>query len=82
MVSSPVVSLAATGWLQDLDVLGFYVPSFVAFALLALIPFLMLRWLLLAGGLYRFVWHRGLFNMALYLFILSGIILSGGRGWL
>ncbi len=78
----PPVSLAATGWLMDLDILGFYMPALPAWALLALIPFLLVRWLLVAGGLYRFIWHAALFNMALYLFILSSIILSGGRGWL
>jgi hypothetical protein len=81
-VSAPFVSLSATGWLKDIDILGFYVPSIAAWALLALVPFLLLRWLLLISGLYRFVWHRGLFNLALYLLILSCIVLGGGQGWL
>jgi hypothetical protein len=82
VLSAPLVSLAATGWLKDIDVLGFYVPPIAAWALLALVPFLLFRWLLLISGLYRFVWHRALFNLALYLLILSGIVLGGGQGWL
>jgi hypothetical protein len=80
--SAPDVSLAATFWLKDIDVFGFYVPSIAAWALFALIPFLLLRWLLSANGFYRFIWHRALFNLALYMLLLSGIFLSGGRGWL
>jgi hypothetical protein len=79
--SVPEVSVAATAWLNDIDVFGFYVPSIAAWALLALVPFLVLRWLLGISGLYRFIWHRALFNLALYLLLVSGIFLSGGRGW-
>ena len=82
ILSVPPVSLAATGWLSDIDVFGFYVPSIAAWALLALVPFLLLRWLLFTSGLYRFIWHRALFNLALYVLILSGIVLGGGQGWL
>ena len=82
MQSVPKVSLAATEWLKDIDVFGFYVPSIAAWALLALVPFLMLRWLLDISGLYRFIWHRALFNLALYLLLVSGIFLGGGGGWL
>ena len=81
IVSPPTVSLTATGWLKDLDLLGIYVPPLLVWALLALIPFIMLRWLLHVAGFYQLVWHRPLFNMALYLSILSGVVLSGARGW-
>jgi hypothetical protein len=81
MDATPFVSLSATRWLQNIDVLGFYVPSLAAWAFVALIPFLLLRWLMTVSKLYRFVWHRALFNMALYLFILSCIVLGGGQGW-
>ncbi len=82
MASAPIVSLSATGWLKDIDLFGFYLPSLAVWALLALLPFLLFRWLLSAGGLYRFVWHRALFNMVLYLLILSVVVLGGGQGWL
>jgi hypothetical protein len=82
VVSAPVVSLSAAVWLKDIDVFGFYVPSIAAWALLAVVPFLLFRWLLLISRLYRFVWHRALFNLSLYLLILSFIVLGGGQGWL
>lgn len=81
-VSPPLISLSATGWIADVDVLGFYVPSLVAWALAAVVPFLLIRWFLFTTRLYRFVWHRALFNVTLYLLILCGIILGGAQGWL
>jgi hypothetical protein len=81
-ISSPVISLSAAAWLKDVDFLGLYVPSIVLWAILACLPFIVLRWLIFVSGLYRFLWHRPLFNMALYILILSSVILSGVWGWL
>jgi hypothetical protein len=82
MLPPPPVSLSATSRVEDLSVLGFYVPALMAWALLALLVFVALHWLMAATGLYRFVWHRALFGMALYVVILGGIVLGGSAGWL
>ena len=33
-------------------------------------------------GLYRFVWHRSLFNLALYVLLVGGAVLFGNLSWL
>ena len=82
MLPPPFVSLSATNRVEDLSVLGFYMPALMAWALLALLVFVVLHWLMVVTGLYRFVWHRALFGMALYVVILGGIVLGGSAGWL
>lgn len=82
MLSPPTVDLAATRLVADLSILGFYVPAVMGWALLALLLFVALHWLLAATGFYRLVWHRALFGMALYVLILGGIVLGGSAGWL
>ena len=67
--------------------LGFYLPPLLAWAALALLPFLGLRWVLARMGFYRFVWHRPLFDTALYVLVFGAVIfalpaLQGGTGWL
>ena len=58
----------------EIDIYGVLVPALllwliVAFALSALLRRLMQRF-----GLYRLVWHRALFNFALFVCILGGIV--------
>jgi hypothetical protein len=55
-------SLAA---FQTVEFLGFYLPPLILWAAVAIIPFVVLRWLMERLGLYRFIWHRPLFNLSL-----------------
>lgn len=61
---------------------GFYLPPFLFWAGAALIVFAGLRRLLDRIGFYRFVWHRSLFNLALYVLILGGAVFLGSFSWL
>jgi hypothetical protein len=61
---------------------GFYLPPLVLWATASLLPFIVLRWLLVRFGLYRFVWHRPLFNLALYVLLVGGVIFLGNFAWL
>jgi hypothetical protein len=72
-------SLAA---FHTVEFLGFYLPPLVPWAGGALIPFLVLRWLLERFGFYRFVWHRPLFNLALYVLLVGGTVFLGNLAWL
>ena len=54
------------GLFPDTVLFGFYLPPVMLWAVLALVPFLILRVVLQRFGLYRFVWHRPLFDAALY----------------
>ncbi|MFT7774723.1 DUF1656 domain-containing protein [Roseateles sp.] len=56
-----------------IDVLGLYLPWLMPLAGLALLALWGARRLLAAAGLYRWVWHPALFDMALYLLLLYGI---------
>jgi hypothetical protein len=68
------------------EVFGFYLPPLLMWGLLALLPFAALRWLLQRGGFYRLVWHRPLFDAALYVILLGAVLfglpaLGEGMGW-
>ncbi|WP_428032427.1 DUF1656 domain-containing protein [Ancylobacter sp.] len=55
------------------EAFGIYLPPALLWAGVALVPYLVLRWGLARAGLYRFVWHRPLFDAALYV-ILFGMV--------
>jgi len=55
----------------EFDIYGVYLPAFAVFAAIALVLQLAIKRLLDACGLYRFVWHRALFDLALYVILLA-----------
>jgi hypothetical protein len=57
----------------ELDIGGVFAPSLLIWALVALAISLPVRRLLDRFGAYRFVWHRGLFDIALVL-VLWGVV--------
>ncbi|MCJ8145081.1 DUF1656 domain-containing protein [Ancylobacter sp. A5.8] len=67
---------------HTVELVGFYLPPLLIWALVALVPFLLLRAILDRSGLYRFVWHRSLFNLALYVLLLGGAVFLGNAQWL
>jgi hypothetical protein len=50
-----------------------YFPAFAVFAAIAFVFQLVIKRLLDAFGVYRFVWHRALFDLAIYV-ILLGVV--------
>ena len=52
---------------------GLYVPWLMLLAGAALLALWGVRRLLAATGVYRWVWHPALFDMALYLLLLYGL---------
>jgi Protein of unknown function (DUF1656) len=74
-----VPSLAA---FHTVEFFGFYLPPLVLWATGAVIPFVIFRWLLARVGFYRFVWHRPLFNLALYVLLAGAVIFLGNLAWL
>ncbi|MBO1021862.1 DUF1656 domain-containing protein [Methylobacterium sp. SD274] len=59
----------------ELDLYGVFVPSLAAWMLIAFAVSLPLRWVLARTGFYRLVWHRPLFDLALYV-VLLGLVVS------
>jgi protein AaeX len=60
---------------SELNIAGIYMAPIVLYAIVALPIFLMLRVILARVGFWRLVWHPALFETALYLSILSLLIL-------
>ena len=59
---------------EELDILGVYVPSLLIWMLLALLIGSLVRRGLARAGLYRHVWHPPLFDAAIFLLLLGGIV--------
>ena len=58
----------------EFDIYGVYFPAFAVFAAIALLlQVVVINRLLDALGFYRLVWHRALFDLALYV-ILLGVV--------
>ena len=58
----------------EFDLYGVFVPSLAAWMLLAFLISLPLRRLLALTGFYRLVWHRPLFDLALYVVLLGAVV--------
>jgi protein AaeX len=61
----------------EFDVYGVYFPSFLVFAAVTFVLLLAVKRLLDACGFYRYVWHRPLFDIAIFV-ILLGVVVAGG----
>ena len=61
---------------SEVNIFGVYVAPISVMMLAAWLATLLVRWLLMAGGLLRHVWHPSLFAFALFLSVLSLMVLS------
>jgi len=55
----------------EFDIYGVYLPAFAVFAAIAFVLQVVIKRLLDACGAYRFVWHRALFDLAVYVILLA-----------
>jgi Protein of unknown function (DUF1656) len=58
----------------EFDIVGIFVPALLVWLVLTYAIGALLRPLLERSGLYRFVWHRALFDLALYVCLLGGVV--------
>ena len=58
----------------EINLLGVFVPALLAYAAMALVLKEIACHLLLRLNAYRFVWHRPLFDTALFILLLGGIV--------
>ena len=58
----------------EFDLYGVYVSSLAAWMLIAFVIGLPIRRALAGLGLYRRVWHRPLFDLALYVLLLGAVV--------
>ena len=62
----------------EFDIYGVYFPAFAIYAAIALmLQIAVINRLLNALGFYRWVWHRALFDLAIYV-ILLGVVTAAG----
>jgi len=61
----------------EFDIYGVYFPAFAVFAGIAFLLQIALKRLLDVSGVYRFVWHRPLFDLALYVILLAAVTATG-----
>ena len=61
----------------EFDIYGVYFPAFAVFAAIAFLLQVVIKRLLDASGFYRSVWHRALFDLAIYV-ILLGVVTAAG----
>jgi hypothetical protein len=59
----------------EINILGVFVPALLVYAVVALGLKEIACRLLLRLNAYRFVWHRPLFDTALFILLLGGIVL-------
>jgi hypothetical protein len=63
----------------EIDLFGVYVPPLLFIAVFAWLLLVVLSRLLNRIGAYRIVWHRPLFNVALYVIVLAGCVFGLAR---
>lgn len=63
----------------EIDVYGVFVPSLLAWMLVAFLITACARAVLARTGFYRLVWHRSLFNLAFYVIVLGGVVYLAHR---
>jgi hypothetical protein len=63
----------------ELDIGGVFVPGLLIAAAVAFLVSIPIRRLLARIGFYRLVWHRALFDLALYVVLLGAITTLSSR---
>lgn len=58
----------------DFDIYGVYAPSLFVWMIAAFILTLPVRRILSWCGAYRLIWHRPLFDLALYVVLLGAVV--------
>jgi hypothetical protein len=65
---------------REIDLLGIYVAPMAIYLVISALLWVVLHTVLIRIGLDRLVWHRSLFNLALFIGVLSTLILMN-RHW-
>ncbi|GGD18020.1 DUF1656 domain-containing protein [Aureimonas glaciei] len=60
----------------DFSLFGVFVPKILVLALVAYGLNLVLKRVLASTGFYRLVWHPALFDLALFVLVLSGLAIA------
>ena len=58
----------------EISIYGVYIPSLLVWMIAAFVITSAARAVLTRVGFYKLVWHRSLFNLALYAIVLGGVV--------
>ncbi|MEE3624237.1 DUF1656 domain-containing protein [Nitrospirillum sp. BR 11752] len=56
-----------------MDIHGVFVSPLLVWGVIAFLISMAVRWVLRRVGAYRLVWHRPLFDLAVYVIVLGGV---------
>ncbi len=64
---------------HEIDIYGVFVPDLLVWFVIAFLISVPVRRLLGAVGFYKLVWHRALFDVALFVLLLGGVVALSHR---
>jgi hypothetical protein len=63
----------------EIDIFGVFVPAILVLMLIAYLIGIVLRMALTRVGIYRYVWHRSIFDLSLYVLVLGLVVFVSHR---
>ncbi|MXN77683.1 DUF1656 domain-containing protein [Burkholderia sp. 4701] len=63
----------------EIDIFGVFVPAPLVLMLIAYLINVVIRAGLTRIGFYRFVWHRSIFDLGIYVFVLAAVVIVSHR---
>jgi hypothetical protein len=69
----------SSGMIGEIDILGVFVPAVLVLMFIAYLVNLVIRTTLERVGFYRFVWHRSIFDLGIYVLVLGVVVIVSHR---
>ncbi|WP_109477311.1 DUF1656 domain-containing protein [Paraburkholderia sp. C35] len=63
----------------EIDILGVFVPAVLVLMIIAYLMNLVVRNVLARIGVYRFIWHRSIFDLGIYVLLLGLVVIVSHR---
>jgi Protein of unknown function (DUF1656) len=63
----------------EIDIFGVFVPAVLVLMLVAYLVNIVIRAVLTRVGFYRFVWHRSIFDLGIYVLVLGAVVVLSHR---
>ncbi len=60
----------------EIDIFGVFVPAPLVLMLIAYLINIVVRAVLTRAGFYRLVWHRSIFDLGIYVFVLAAVVIA------
>ncbi|MFK4441680.1 undecaprenyl pyrophosphate phosphatase UppP [Caballeronia udeis] len=63
----------------EIDIYGVYLPAVLVLMLVSYLFCLIVTRVFARVGLYRFIWHRSIFDLAIYVIVLGVVVIVSHR---